>query len=140
MPNIVERGQPSLAEFDQGIELKQSETRIVDEQTMLVRLDWSSNSVIDEDLTTFVHLVTPDGKLAAQHDGIPGVGFRPTSSWAPGETVVDLHWIDIPSDINLEGYQTIVGLYKSATGVRIPLSSESSTGDAFQLANNRTTP
>jgi len=43
------------------------------------------------DYVVFTHLLTPDGRLIAQHDGVPGGGAQPTTGWVAGEVIVDPH-------------------------------------------------
>ena len=71
-----------------------------------------------KDLTVFVHLLGTDGGIAAQHDGKPVEGTRPTGGWAPGEILVDRHVLvwqrEYAGDAVLR-----VGLYDAATGLRV---------------------
>jgi hypothetical protein len=63
-------------------------------------------------------LLAQDGHLLAQHDGQPGGGSKPTTGWAPGESIVDLHPMAF-QDLEYVGPATIVvGLYAS-TGERV---------------------
>jgi hypothetical protein len=41
------------------------------------------------DYIVFTHLLSADGRLLAQHDGLPG--DRPPTEWETGETIEDLH-------------------------------------------------
>lgn len=70
------------------------------------------------DYIAFTHLLAEDGHLVAQHDGQPGGGSRPTTGWAPGESIVDTHQMGF-QDLEYVGPATIVvGLYAS-TGERV---------------------
>jgi hypothetical protein len=70
----------------------------------------------------FTHLFAQDGRLIAQHDGPPGAGARPTSSWAAGEVIVDPHPMAF-ADTAYVGPATIaVGLYDPAVG-RVPIDT-----------------
>ncbi len=71
--------------------------------------------------TVFVHLVTDDGTLAAQHDDPPAEGYASTDHWQAGQVVYDDHAIAIPANAprNLHRFQ--VGLYLPSTGQRVPL-------------------
>jgi hypothetical protein len=72
----------------------------------------------------FTHLLAGDGRLIAQHDGAPAGGTRPTSSWAPGETIVDEH----PMSFAILDYtgpvRIAVGMYDPAFG-RVPTETGS---------------
>jgi hypothetical protein len=65
-----------------------------------------------------VHLLDAEGQVLAQHDGVPAVGFRPTSGWAAGEVVLDSHWLVAPGAGAFDGARLSVGLYDPATGQR----------------------
>lgn len=85
---------------------------------LYVTLNWKASATPSKDYTVFVHLVGPDGKLMAQHDGQPGSGAFPTSLLGPGVEVPDSHVLDVsqapPGDYRLE-----VGLYDLASGARL---------------------
>ncbi|MFQ5594467.1 MAG: glycosyltransferase family 39 protein, partial [Anaerolineae bacterium] len=69
--------------------------------------------------TVFTHLLSEDGKLIGQHDGMPAGGNRPTMSWAPGEVIVDVHEIE-SRDREYSGDAKVeIGLYDSITIQRI---------------------
>ena len=64
------------------------------------------------DYIVFTHLLADDGHLVAQHDGQPGGGSRPTTSWTSGESIVDVHPMAF-QDRGYVGIATIaVGLYE----------------------------
>ena len=63
------------------------------------------------DYVVFTHLLAEDGHLVAQHDGHPAGGSRPTTSWTPGESIVDTHLMAF-KDLGYVGSATlVVGLY-----------------------------
>jgi hypothetical protein len=72
----------------------------------------------------FTHLLSADGRLIAQHDGMPDGGARPIDTWTPGEVITDLH----PMAFYDAGYagpaRIVVGLYDPATG-RVPTETGS---------------
>ncbi len=82
-----------------------------------VSLLWQAGGPTPRALTVFVHLVDDQGRLAAQHDGPPIAGSRPTTAWEPGETIVDRHTLTAPAEGAWQG-QLLVGLYDSQTVVR----------------------
>jgi hypothetical protein len=85
--------------------------RVVSGHRLPVALRWRAASVPASDLKVFVHLVDAEGRLVAQHDGVPGEGTRPTASWTPAVPVIDLHWVDIPNAAAPGSYTILVGLY-----------------------------
>ncbi|MFO7743413.1 MAG: hypothetical protein R6X31_13995 [Anaerolineae bacterium] len=48
--------------------------------------------------TVFTHLLSPDGRLIAQHDGPPAGGAAPTSQWQAGQTIQDTHQLSFRSE------------------------------------------
>lgn len=88
-----------------------------------VRLTLYWRAINEEPLTTsctvFTHLLSEDGRLIGQHDGIPAEGERPTMSWMPGEVIADVHDMEF-SDLGYRGRALIeVGLYESLTVERV---------------------
>ena len=63
-----------------------------------VTLYWQARVEMDIPYTVFVHLLGPDGRVVAGHDGQPAGGARPTTGWVPGEYVTDAHDVPIPAD------------------------------------------
>ena len=90
-------------------------------------LQWDGLASTPVDYTTFVHIVGPDGSLAAQQDRPPLDGFAPTHVWAPGLRLVDDYTIPLPPEMEPGSYEIRVGLYDQATG-RLPVAH----GDAAQ--------
>jgi len=68
------------------------------------------------DYLVFTHLLAGDGHLIAQHDGAPAGGTRPTTSWTPGETIVDSHELAFYDTAYTGPARIVVGLYDSGTG------------------------
>jgi hypothetical protein len=64
----------------------------------------------------FTHLLAQDGRLIAQHDGAPAGGTRPTTGWAPGESIVDSHPMVFADTAYVGPARIAVGLYDPATG------------------------
>ncbi|GIK58542.1 MAG: hypothetical protein HND44_02575 [Chloroflexi bacterium] len=79
------------------------------EEKTAVTLIWEAVTGIPQDYTAFVHLIGPDGRLVAQQDRQPG--GHPTSSWRPGEWVMDTFVIPLPPDLNREGLTIQTGFY-----------------------------
>ena len=94
--------------------------------TFTTTLVWRAERETRISYHVFLHLLGPDGTLVAQSDGIPAGWTRPTTSWAPGEIIVDPHLMTFKAEhLDYIGPATIsVGLYDPATG-RVPTE----TGD-----------
>ncbi|MFW5941244.1 MAG: YfhO family protein [Chloroflexota bacterium] len=79
-------------------------------------LIWRALGSIPADYTVFVHLLLEDGRLLAQHDGVPAHGTRPTNSWAEGERLLDEHLLTVPPDAPPgQRARLVAGLYETAT-------------------------
>lgn len=57
----------------------------------------------------------------AQADGVPVHGIRPTTSWRPGEAIIDERSLAIPPDILPGAYHLWIGLYEPEAARRLPL-------------------
>ena len=89
-----------------------------------LELRWQAAGAIDADEKVFVHLVTAQGELVAQHDARPGGKNRPTQTLSEGEVITDRHGIGLPAGTS--GPLTIrVGLYDAITGQRLTLDDGS---------------
>lgn len=86
-------------------------------------LTWTASSAPPANLSVFVHLGLADGPPVAQNDGAPAAGFRPTTSWRPGESIVDQRGVLITPATPPGRYTLFVGLYDPATGQRLKLTS-----------------
>jgi hypothetical protein len=93
------------------------------------------------DLSGFVQLIAPDGRLVAQQDGVPGGGYAPSTGWKPGEPVADRRGLMLPGDLASGDYTLIAGLYDAATGMRLPVtgSDGAAGGDFVRLGTVRVT-
>ncbi|MBM4466005.1 MAG: hypothetical protein FJ014_10720 [Chloroflexi bacterium] len=96
-------------------------TEATTDQKVKLTLYW--RAINEEPLTTsftvFTHLLSQDGRLIGQHDGIPAGGKRPTTSWVSGEVIADGHDMEF-SDLGYRGKALIeVGLYESLTVERV---------------------
>jgi hypothetical protein len=84
---------------------------------------WVANTWEEEDVNTFLHLIGPDGTLAAQIDGPLLV--------EPEGSVEQRRYILLPEDLPAGEYTLYTGLYHWQTGIRIPLADGS--GDRVVL-------
>lgn len=86
-----------------------------------VELIWQGLAEMPTSYRVFVHLVDEEGQIITQSDGVPAGWTRPTTSWAPGEYVVDRHTLAWPDDLPVKAAQLRVGLYDPANGLRLPV-------------------
>ncbi len=90
-----------------------------------IELQWQGLTPLTEDYHVFVHLLTAEGQMTAQADGQPVQWTRPTSTWPPGEPIVDRYGLWLPPDTKPGRYHLRVGLYRPADGQRLSLSTGS---------------
>ncbi len=126
-PRVQQRLDETLGDQATLIGYDLPATVIAAGSDLTVTLHWEALATSEKPLVVFVHLVSEDGRLIAQHDGVPVQGSRPTTGWVRGEFITDehsLHWLDP----EYGGMALIhVGLYDPATGERLDaVSGESS--------------
>ena len=117
--DVADGGEPVA--FEGGVSLHGLEVTVQSSDAILLRLDWSAESPLEENYSTFVHLRGPDGALVAQHDSWPAIGSRPTPTWQPGELILDYHWVDLPPSLPSGTYEVSVGMYHTDTVQRLQL-------------------
>lgn len=88
-------------------------------ETLPVTLYWRSLGTMDTSYTVFVHLLNPRNQVVSQRDEAPVQGTRPTTSWVPGEYLVDVHDLAIDATVPPGTYQIEVGLYDPRSGQRV---------------------
>ena len=86
---------------------------------------------ISEDYTAFVHLVRTDGEreIGGQVDSQPSAGEEPTSSWTPGQVVVDDYVLSLPPDMPPGEYRLEIGMYDLKALKRLPAYSSEFPGE-----------
>lgn len=98
-----------------------------------VRLAWRALDKPVARYKVFLHIGSPDAPPVAQNDAEPDGGFRPTSTWAAGETVDDLRAVWIKPGAPPGKYGLYVGLYDPATGQRLPVKTPDGRTNADRL-------
>jgi 4-amino-4-deoxy-L-arabinose transferase-like glycosyltransferase len=104
-------------------------------QDIHLTLYWQALARMEEDYTVFIHLLDEEGRILAQHDDQPLLGFYPTSFWDEGDIVRDEYDIHVESSTLPGEYELAVGMYLLRTGDRLPvLDNESQiAGDLISL-------
>jgi len=104
-------------------------------EPLTVTLYWRAQAEMTEDYTVFVHLLDGNDTLHGQGDGPPLDNDYPTSYWSPGDVLADTHTVPLPDDLP-EGAYLLVGLYRLADGMRLPVyaaTGERVPNDAIRL-------
>jgi mannosyltransferase len=100
-----------------------------------ISLHWKTDDVLEQRYKVFLHLLDSEGQIVAQRDSEPGGGLALTTTWIPGETIVDNHGLLLPADAKPGTYTVLLGLYElSDPLVRLPISLPEGERDAFPLA------
>lgn len=109
---------PAPAQFGDGIRLAAHAATWADGKLRLT-LWWQATADVQSDLTPFVHVLSADGALLAQSDGVPNAGLSPTQFWRTGDVVRDEREIDMAQQ---SGLTLALGFYDSATKERLTAS------------------
>ncbi|MEL6151453.1 MAG: hypothetical protein AAFR56_17640, partial [Chloroflexota bacterium] len=92
---------------------------VEDDEQVSIRLVWQAFERPQDDYTVFVHLVDAAGNIIGQRDVMPVDGTYPTSLWAAGEFVMDLHTLPLPQT----PYIVRTGLYSQSNGQRLQIDN-----------------
>lgn len=103
---------PLNARFDDGISLVGY--YLTPNRLTLV---WRADSTPSADYTVFVHALAADSYNVIGHDAPP---TQPTSTWPPGQPIIDIHEFEIPTD---QPISLVAGLYNPTTGERVRIKS-----------------
>ena len=88
--------------------------------SLTITLYWQSLADMDQDYSTFVHLLDENELIVAQRDMYPGQGLYPTSLWSVGDTIANHYVLILPETAFAPNRaQLEVGLYNFATGERL---------------------
>jgi hypothetical protein len=87
-------------------------------------LNWQATGPVPADLSSFVHLIGPDGQLWGQADKYVPVPFFPTGRWPVGRLMSDDELLAISPSAPPGQYQLVAGLWDRDTGrVSTPLNT-----------------
>ena len=86
---------------------------------------WTAARPVPDALTGFIHLIGPDGRLAAQIDQEFGRGFYPTNDWKPGQIVKEKQVLALPADLPAGDYTVWAGAYPFPSLERLTVHSSS---------------
>ncbi len=109
-------------------------------ETLTLTLYWQALSPIPHSYTVFNHVISPEGMLIAQQDGLPQQGYAPTTCWVPGEVLSDSYQLAIPLQSNAGTYALHTGLYRWDTGERVPVDSRVATTERAVRLTELTLP
>jgi hypothetical protein len=87
---------------------------------LTVTLFWQSDGRVVEDYHVFVHLLSAEGEMAAQQDGVPVQSARPTWDWRDAEVLEDAYTIVTDAGLSAGTYTLSIGMYDYVTSARLP--------------------
>ena len=97
-------------------------------QAVYLQLWWRVTAPVESDWTVFTHLLGPakaDGDvLWAGKDARPGQGSVPTTTWQPGDVILDEYPLSLSDDAPAGEYTIEVGLYDLAAGGRRAVTTD----------------
>ena len=100
-----------------------------------VTLFWETAVPLQNRYKVFLHLLDSNGNLVSQRDSEPSGSLALTTTWQPGEVVIDNHGLLIPNDLPPGSYRLLLGLYELANPAnRLPITTLDGEMDAYLLS------
>jgi hypothetical protein len=96
---------------------------LTDGRGLRLTLHWRSRAPISEDYKVFTHLRDTPRTAYAQDDQAPRDDTYPTSAWAAGERVLDVHDLVYPAGQSPPPLTLFIGVYRATDGVRLPVKN-----------------
>lgn len=97
--------------------------RVRPNDEMLLALRWESLQAVEQNYHVFVHIIDEANNMVTQRDGQPVQWMRPTSTWQPGDVIVDRYGLLLDDDFAPGSYTINIGLYDPQTGQRVPVNA-----------------
>jgi hypothetical protein len=116
---VTDQPRGNMNWFAQTTMLESANWSICDRR-LKVNLIWQTRPA--GDWRVFVHVLNPEGSLAAQHDGPPIMGLYPFWQFRADDHVEDIHSIDLSALTPDRLYTIAIGLYDPATGQRLAVT------------------
>jgi MYXO-CTERM domain-containing protein len=104
-------------------------------QRLTFALYFEASGPIARNYQVLVHLIGPDGSIAAQADRIAGADSYPTSLWSTGALIRNTFDLRLPADLSTGVYPLVIGLYDAAGRLAVSggLPSPAVGGDTLEL-------
>jgi hypothetical protein len=104
-------------------------------QILQLSLFWQATQHIENRYKIFLHLEDENGIIITQRDSEPGGGLALTSTWQPGQTVVDNHGLILPFEAEPGTYTLLLGMYDVADpNARLQIVTDQGSDNAVTLA------
>ena len=109
---------------------------------VVLTLYWEVLQPAPDDFSIFIHLRDADDNMIASWDNPVARGedgnYYSSLVWEPGEFITDERWVRLPDGVAPmgEGYRLVIGIYKSGTNQRVPVSVDgAAAGDSYEIEN-----
>ncbi len=96
-----------------------------------VILTWQAERPTSRRYKVTLQLLNSSGLVASQYDAEPEGGRRPTSTWEPGDIIIDNIGLMVKPGTPPGQYALILAVYDAETGERLPVSGQ----DHLNLGN-----
>lgn len=120
LENIPQFESEPIADFAGELVLLRTDILELADDQLQVDVYWQLDALLDEELVAFVHIIGQDG-LTGQHDAPLVEGRWLNSWWRAGQVIRDRHIVDLGQPYDAQ-QQILIGLYKAATGERLPVN------------------
>jgi hypothetical protein len=104
-----------------------AEAQVTPGGTLHLTLYWQAQQPMETSYKVFTHLLDAQNRIWGQKDSIPVGDTYPTTSWLPGEIVIDRYEISIKPDTPAGEYVLEAGMYDVTTGERLSVFSPEGT-------------
>jgi hypothetical protein len=121
-PQLAESLEASFKAGSATIHLTGFELGPLAQNRLDFRLTWRTDQSPPSNYTVFAQLLDLENNLAASFDRPPLDGAYPTSTWLPGQTIIDPRHIPL-QNVPPGEYRLIVGLYDPASQQRLLTAS-----------------
>jgi hypothetical protein len=129
MARPVEGGRETAVSIPFGSITLTNYQIVTNQDTLFITLQWQAAAPIAEDYINFIQLLADDGTILAQQDRQPWGGYRPTSGWQIGETIIDR--FAFPLQEQAQDARIIVGWYSWPDLKRLPVTLENNEAADF---------
>jgi hypothetical protein len=99
-------------------------------------LFWEAEGPVEGDYLVFAEVIGPSGDAYARKERVPMSGARPTSSWLPGETIVDSYSMALRGDGHPGFYRVWIAMLDPESGMQplpVYVNGERAPEDAIRL-------
>ncbi|MCA9918336.1 MAG: hypothetical protein KC445_10315, partial [Anaerolineales bacterium] len=124
-PSWPEPSETILAEIGGAVQVTAvsvTPTQAQPGDTITVAVEWQVIAPPQADWTTLLHLAPANEPPLATGDSPPLAGSYPTRVWAAGQRFGDQYQLTLPADLAAGNYPLWLGMYRSDTIERLPLT------------------